>query len=62
MSGAPGHLDVAVVGKANLDYLVLGPRLPKPGMSAGGDVFHEGREARARTRRSRRRGWGRPWR
>src|SRR6202022_3234015 len=42
MSGAPGHLDVAVVGKANLDYLVLGPRLPKPGMSAGGDVFHEG--------------------
>jgi ribokinase len=42
MSGAPGHLDVAVVGKANLDYLVLGPRLPKPGMSVGGDVFHEG--------------------
>src|SRR5258708_21463826 len=42
MSGVLGHLDVAVVGKASLDYLVLGPRLPKPGMSVGGDVFHEG--------------------
>jgi ribokinase len=42
MSGASGNLDVAVVGKANLDYLVLGPKLPKPGMSVGGDVFHEG--------------------
>src|SRR5258708_10403466 len=42
MSGVVGHLDVAVVGKANLDCLVLGPRLPKPGMSVGRDVFHEG--------------------
>lgn len=34
--------DVAVVGKANLDYLVRGPRLPSPGQSVNGDAFHEG--------------------
>ncbi|HXN56422.1 MAG TPA: ribokinase [Myxococcales bacterium] len=40
MSGAHA-IDVAVVGKANVDYLVRGPRLPRPGMSVNGDVFHE---------------------
>jgi ribokinase len=34
-------LDVAVVGKANIDYLVRGPRLPVPGQSVNGDVFQE---------------------
>jgi ribokinase len=33
--------DVVVVGKANLDYLVRGPRLPGPGQSVTGDAFHE---------------------
>ncbi|HEY6049989.1 MAG TPA: PfkB family carbohydrate kinase, partial [Thermoanaerobaculia bacterium] len=33
--------DVVVVGKANLDYLVRGPRLPRPGQSANGDAFQE---------------------
>src|ERR1700674_851008 len=40
MSGAHA-IDVAVVGKANVDYLVRGPRLPRAGMSVNGDVFHE---------------------
>jgi ribokinase len=35
-------IEVAVVGKANVDYLVRGPRLPRPGMSVNGDFFHEG--------------------
>jgi ribokinase len=34
-------LDVAVVGKANIDYLVRGPRLPVPGQSVNGDAFQE---------------------
>ena len=33
--------DVVVVGKANIDYLVRGPRLPTPGQSLGGDAFQE---------------------
>jgi len=33
--------DVVVVGKANVDYLVRGPRLPRPGQSVTGDAFHE---------------------
>jgi ribokinase len=33
--------DVVVVGKANMDYLVRGPRLPSPGESVSGDVFRE---------------------
>jgi ribokinase len=33
--------DVVVVGKANVDYLVRGPRLPQPGQSVGGDLFQE---------------------
>jgi ribokinase len=33
--------DVVVVGKANLDYLVRGPRLPRPGQSRSGDLFQE---------------------
>src|SRR3954470_21043833 len=33
--------DVVVVGKANVDYLVRGPRLPKPGHSVNGDYFQE---------------------
>jgi ribokinase len=33
--------DVVVVGKANLDYLVRGPRLPGPGQSVSGDLFQE---------------------
>jgi len=33
--------DVAVVGKANIDYLVRGPRLPAPGQSVNGDAFQE---------------------
>ena len=33
--------DVVVVGKANLDYLVRGPRLPTPGQSVNGDAFQE---------------------
>ena len=34
-------IDVAVVGKANIDYLVRGPRLPVPGQSVNGDAFQE---------------------
>ncbi len=34
-------LDVVVVGKANMDYLVRGPRLPAPGQSVNGDAFQE---------------------
>jgi len=34
-------LDIAVVGKANIDYLVRGPRLPAPGQSVNGDAFQE---------------------
>jgi sugar/nucleoside kinase (ribokinase family) len=30
-----------VVGKANVDYLVRGPRLPAPGESINGDAFQE---------------------
>ena len=33
--------DVVVVGKANVDYLVRGPRLPAPGQSVNGDAFQE---------------------
>ena len=33
--------DVAVVGKANIDYLARGPRLPTPGQSVNGDAFQE---------------------
>lgn len=33
--------DVAVVGKANIDYLARGPRLPVPGQSVNGDAFLE---------------------
>lgn len=33
--------DVAVVGKANIDYLARGPRLPVPGQSVNGDAFQE---------------------
>ncbi|HEY4884085.1 MAG TPA: ribokinase [Myxococcales bacterium] len=33
--------DVVVVGKANIDYLVRGPRLPGPGQSVNGDAFQE---------------------
>ena len=33
--------DVVVVGKANVDYLVRGPRLPGPGQSVTGDAFRE---------------------
>lgn len=33
--------DVVVVGKANVDYLVRGPRLPGPGQSVTGDAFQE---------------------
>jgi ribokinase len=33
--------DVVVVGKANMDYLARGPRLPVPGQSVNGDAFQE---------------------
>ena len=33
--------DVVVVGKANIDYLVRGPRLPAPGQSVNGNAFQE---------------------
>ena len=33
--------DVAVVGKANVDYLARAPRLPRPGEGVNGDVFQE---------------------
>jgi ribokinase len=33
--------DVVVVGKANIDYLVRGPRLPAPGQSVNGSAFQE---------------------
>ncbi|GAC1490224.1 MAG: hypothetical protein NVS2B11_15480 [Acetobacteraceae bacterium] len=33
--------DVVVVGKANVDYLVRGPQLPRPGQSVNGDAFQE---------------------
>src|SRR4051812_47257374 len=33
--------DVVVVGKANMDYLVRGPRLPLPGQSVNGDLFQQ---------------------
>ena len=36
-----GVFDIAVVGKANIDYLVRGPRLPVPGQSVNGDAFQE---------------------
>jgi ribokinase len=36
-----GHYDVVVVGKANVDYLVRGPRLPHPGESVNGDFFQQ---------------------
>src|SRR5712671_4270697 len=36
-----GVYDVVVVGKANVDYLVRGPRLPTPGQSVNGDAFQE---------------------
>ena len=34
-----GRYDVVVVGKANVDYLVRGPRLPRPGQSVNGEQF-----------------------
>ena len=34
-----GPYDVVVVGKANVDYLVRGPRLPQPGQSVSGEQF-----------------------
>jgi len=34
-------LDVAVVGKANVDYLARAPRLPRPGEGVNGDLFQE---------------------
>jgi ribokinase len=34
-----GRYDVVVVGKANVDYLVRGPRLPLPGQSVSGEQF-----------------------
>jgi len=36
-----GRYDVVVVGKANVDYLVRGPRLPQPGQSMNGELFQE---------------------
>jgi ribokinase len=36
-----GVYDVVVVGKANVDYLVRGPRLPQPGQSVNGELFQE---------------------
>jgi ribokinase len=33
------RVDVAVVGKANVDFLVRGPRLPGPGQSVNGEEF-----------------------
>jgi len=33
--------DVVVVGKANVDYLVRGQRLPQPGQSMSGELFQE---------------------
>ena len=36
-----GRYDVVVVGKANVDYLVRGPRLPRPGESVNGDFFQQ---------------------
>lgn len=35
-------VDVVVVGGANTDYLVLGPKLPEPGETVQGDLFQEG--------------------
>jgi len=34
-----GRYDVVVVGKANVDYLVRGPKLPQPGQSVSGEQF-----------------------
>ena len=34
-----GRYDVVVVGKANVDYLVRGPKLPQPGQSVNGEQF-----------------------
>src|SRR5216683_2104060 len=36
-----GRYDVVVVGKANVDYLVRGPRLPQPGESVNGELFQQ---------------------
>src|SRR5918996_1410742 len=33
--------DVVVVGGANTDYLVRGPRLPGPGQTVDGELFQE---------------------
>jgi ribokinase len=34
--------DVAVVGSANTDFLIRGPKLPAAGETVGGEEFHEG--------------------
>ena len=34
--------DVVVVGSANTDFLIRGPKLPAAGETVGGDEFHEG--------------------
>ena len=34
--------DVVVVGSANTDFLIRGPKLPGPGETATGEEFHEG--------------------
>src|SRR5207248_3094878 len=33
--------DIVVVGGANTDYMVKGPKLPTPGETVDGDVFQE---------------------
>ncbi len=40
-AGVDGRYDVVVVGKANVDYLVRGPRLPRPGESVNGELFQQ---------------------
>ena len=34
--------DVVVVGSANTDFLIRGPKLPAAGETVGGEEFHEG--------------------
>jgi ribokinase len=41
MAGTPGNWDIVVLGGANTDFLVRGPRLPGPGETLQGELFDE---------------------
>src|SRR3954469_24346021 len=41
-TAAENSWDIVVVGGANWDFLVVGPRLPEPGETVQGALFREG--------------------